>query len=187
VSANYDRIEDLRGKTIAVGGLSTTGAALAMMYCPCARFVEMPYDGIADAVAAGAADAGVMIHEELLYWPEKGLRRICCLGQRWGRETGLPLTVGLNVARRALGDRLLRDVDATCRESLRWAHRNHDEALAFASTFGHGLALQFVEMFSNHDTLRLPDDARRALRLIFDRVAAMGIAPHLPELEVIDA
>ena len=48
-----------------------------------------------------------------------------------------------------------------------------DEAFAFASTFGRGCARQHVTMFSNADTLAMPGDVRRALRVMFDRVAAV--------------
>jgi hypothetical protein len=33
----------------------------------------------------------------------------------------------------------------------------------------------------------MPPDVRRAMRVMFDRVAALGIAPALREIEVIDA
>ena len=66
-------IDALCGKQIAVGGINTSGAALAKMYCPGAELVEMRYDQIADAVLGGLVDAGVMIHEELLYFTQKGL------------------------------------------------------------------------------------------------------------------
>ena len=187
VSRHYDSVLDLRRKTVAVAGIPTTGGALGMMYCPGARFVEMPYDRIADAVVRGEADAGVMIHEELLFFPEKGLRRVADLGVTWWEDTGLPLPVGLNVVRQALGRDLAADVAAACRDSLQWALDHYDEAFAFASTFGRGCAAEHVRMFSNADTLCLPPDARAALRVMFDRVAALGIVPRVNQVEVIDA
>jgi 1,4-dihydroxy-6-naphthoate synthase len=186
VSRHYHHLSELRGKVVAVAGIPTTGGALAMMYCAGARFIEMQYDRIADAIVAGEADAGVMIHEELLFFPEKGLRPICDLGQVWCHDTGLPLPVGLNVARRALGRQLARAVAATCRDSLAWAMAHYDEAFAFASRFGRGCAQQHVSMFSNHDTLDLPSEARAALMVMFQRVADLGIGPHLDDVEVID-
>ena len=42
-------------------------------------------------------------------------------------------------------------------------------------------------MFSNADTLRMPDDVRAATRIMFDRVADLGIAPRIDQYEVIDA
>ncbi len=186
VAKHYHRIAELSGKRIAVAGIPTTGAVLAAMYCPHAEFHELAYDRIADAVAAGEFDAGVMIHEELLFFPEKGLQRVCDLGAAWCEETGLPLPVGLNVVRRALGREAARAIAATCRASLEWGLAHFDEAFAFASRFGRGCSQQHVAMFSNEDTLCLPEDVRRALRVMFDRVAALGLGPKIDDVEVID-
>jgi 1,4-dihydroxy-6-naphthoate synthase len=109
------------------------------------------------------------------------------LGAAWCDSTGLPLPVGLNVVRRALGRELAQEIALICRESLRWAHNHYDEAFTFASQFGRGCAADHVRMFSNADTLCLPSDARLALRVMFDRVAAMGIGPSVGHFEVIDA
>lgn len=184
---NYTRIEELRGKRIAVGGMPTTGGALALMYCPGATLVEMRYDRIADAVVAGEVEAGVMIHEELLFFPRKGLTRICDLGAAWCEDTGLPLPVGLNVVSRRVGRDTARQIAETCVRSLRWAHAHFDEAFAFANQFGRGCAQQHIAMFSNDDTACLPDDVRRAIPLMCQRVASLGIGPRVNELEIIDA
>jgi 1,4-dihydroxy-6-naphthoate synthase len=187
VSKRYRQIEDLVGKTVACGGIPTTGAALAMMSCPpSTKFVEMSYDAIADATLAGEVDAGVMIHEELVYFPEKGLHAIADLGATWCERNCLPLPVGLNLVRRDLGVAMAQKIARACGDSLRWAQGHAEEAFAYANRFGHGRAKQFVAMFSNADTLCMPADVRVALRVLFNQVAQLGIAPNLQNIEVID-
>lgn len=187
VSDRYDSVEKLVDKRVGVAGLLTTGGCLAMMYCPGAKFIECAYDQIADRILAGDFDAGVMIHEELLHYPAKGLRKIADLGLSWCDDTGLPLPVGLNVVKRSLSAELKRDIADTCTRSLRWAHAHFDEAFACASEFGRGCAADHVRMFSNKDTLCLPTDARESLRVMFDRLAGLHIAPRVRDLEIIDA
>jgi 1,4-dihydroxy-6-naphthoate synthase len=187
VSKNYSRLDELRGKRVAVGGFTTTGAALAEMYCPGIVVEEFPYDQIADAILAGRFDAGVMIHEELLFYPNKGLRRVADLGATWCEQTGLPLTVGLNVVHRRHGRDTAVEIVRTCRDSLRWAQQHPDEAIPFANQFGRGCARDFVKMFSNSDTLCMPEDARRGMRAFFDRLAETGLARKINQIEVIDA
>ena len=187
VSKHYDNVEQLRGKRVGVAGIPTTGSCLAMMYCPGADYVEMQFDLIADAVVRGELAAGVMIHEELLFYPEKGLRRVRDLGAAWCDDTGLPLPVGLNLVRRSLGGELMRDIQRTCRRSMAWARENFDEAFAFASNFGRGCAQDHVAMFSNADTECLPAEVRRAMKLMFKRIAGLGLGPALGEVEIIDA
>ncbi len=186
VSERYQRVEDLAGKRVAVAGIPTTGGALAMMYCRGAEFIEHPYDEIADGIKCGAFDAGVMIHEELLFYREKGLGCVLDLGVAWCEDTGLPLPVGLNLVNKRLGRALALEIDRACRASLEYGHAHFDEAFAFASQFGRGCAGDHVAMFSNGDTVRLPGDVRDAMAMMFNRVADLGIAPRLEGFEVID-
>ena len=118
VGRDVDTLEDLRGKRVGVAGLPTTGGFLAKWACPDSELVEMQFDKIASAVAAGQLDAGVMIHEELLFFTELGLHKIADLGAYWSNKTGLPLPVGLNIIRRDLS---MSDSNQLCdllRESL---------------------------------------------------------------------
>lgn len=186
VSDRYRHVEELAGKRVAVAGIPTTGGALAMMYCPGARFIEHPYDEIADGIKSGEFDAGVMIHEELLFYQEKGLSHVLDLGVAWCDDTGLPLPVGLNLVKKSLGRAMAKLIDRACRESLEYGHANYDEAFAFASQFGRGCAGDHVAMFSNGDTVRLPQDVRDAMAVMFERVADLGISPRLSGFEVID-
>jgi 1,4-dihydroxy-6-naphthoate synthase len=187
VSQRYATLAELAGRRIAVAGRVTTGGVLARMYGPDCELVELPYDEIAQAILDGAVDAGVMIHEELLHFPERGLRCVADLGRSWCDETTLPLPVGLNLVHRSLGRALASAVAATCQASLLWALDHPEEAYAFAGRFGRGMARRHVEMFSNHDTLRAPEDVRQGMRLLFDRVTAMGLAPALPAFEIVEA
>lgn len=185
-SRNYETTRELFGRRVGVGGMPTTGGALALMYCPGATLVEMRYDRIADAIAAGEIDAGVMIHEELLYFPQKGLRRVADLGAQWCEDTGLPLPVGLNVVSKSVGRDIAGGIARTCDESLRWAHEHFDEAFAFARKFGRGCAEQHIAMFSNEDTAHLSADVRAALPIMFDRCASLGLGPAVKCIEIID-
>lgn len=187
VSRRFHELGELAGRRIAVGGIPTTGAALAVMCCPKCELVEMPFDEIADAILIGEVDAGVMIHEELVFYPQKGLHKVIDLGAEWCRVNRLPLPVGLNVVKRDLGIEMAKDIARTCRDSLVWAHVHEAEAAEFASGFGRGCAAQFVTMFSNQDTLCMPADVRIALRRWFDQTAEHGISPAINQIEVIDA
>src|SRR5262245_3813884 len=73
VSRRFTKISELHGKRVAVAGTPTTGSTLALMYCPGARFVDMHYERIIDAILRDELDAGVLIHEQLLLCHEKGL------------------------------------------------------------------------------------------------------------------
>jgi 1,4-dihydroxy-6-naphthoate synthase len=186
VSHRIHRLEHLRGRRVGVGGHPTTGSTLALMYAPTFQPVTMPYDRIAQAILDGDVDAGVMIHEELLHFPSLGLHTLLDLGKAWCDDTALPLPVGLNLVHRRLGPVTARRLAVACQRSLQWALANRQPALAFAGSFGRGLAEQHVSMFSNRDTLCLPHDARQAIRLLAHRVADMNLAPRIDHIDIID-
>jgi 1,4-dihydroxy-6-naphthoate synthase len=176
---------DLTGRPVGVAGLQTTGGFLAIKFCPGAEFVEMPYDRIADAILDGMLAGGVMIHEELLYFEQKRLAKVMDLGRAWCDQTGLPLPVGLNVVHRRVGDDASRLAESI-RQSLRLAKANHEEAMAFAGQFGRGCSTRHVEMFANDDTLRLPNDVREAMKLLFAETRQLGLTGGLETFEVVE-
>ncbi len=186
VSKHYQNIEELKGKRIAIAGMPTTGGVLALMYCPGAELIEEQYDLISDKVVAGEYDAGVMIHEELLFFGEKGLNKVSDLGETWCKDTGLPLPVGLNIVKKSLGRELAMQITKLCQDSLLWSHAHYDEAFQAASKFGRGHAEDHVRMFSNDDTSYLKNDVRAAIKIMFDRMAGLNVGEKLVSYEIIE-
>jgi 1,4-dihydroxy-6-naphthoate synthase len=189
VSKEERTVEGLRGRRVGVPGIPTTGWFLLRCLCPEAIPVEMAYDQIAEAVAAGKLDAGVMIHEELLYYPRLGLRRVVDLGAEWCQLHELPLPVGLNVIRRDLGSTGMQRICAAIRRSLEYALDHSEEVLTRVSRFGRGTegqcARRFVSMFANQDSVQMPSDVRTALRVLFRQVADIGLSPTVPPIDIV--
>jgi 1,4-dihydroxy-6-naphthoate synthase len=189
VSRHYQQLNELRGRRVGVAGIPTTGWFLLRWLCPEAIPVEMPFDKIGEAVADGELDAGVMIHEELLYYPKLGLQRVVDLGAEWCDRHDLPLPVGLNVIRRDLGEECMERICASIRRSLRYGLAHQEEALAAVSRFGRGAAgrctSQFVSMFANQDSLRMPADVRRGLHTLLAQAATLKLVPPTLGLDII--
>jgi len=190
VSKDERTVDDLRGRRVGVPGVPTTGWFLLRCLCPEAVPVEMAFDEIAGAVAAGKLEAGVMIHEELLYYPRMGLRCVVDLGAEWCRRHNLPLPVGLNVIRRDLGPAAMQRICAAIRRSLEYALDHSDEVLSRVSRLGRGAGgqctEQFVAMFANSDSVWMPSDVRTALRTLFRQVADLGLSPTVPPIDIIE-
>jgi 1,4-dihydroxy-6-naphthoate synthase len=131
-----------------------------------------------------------MIHEELLYYPRMGLRRVADLGAEWCRCHDLPLPVGLNVIRRDLGPPAMERICAAIRRSLAYGLDHAEEVLSRVCRFGRGPQGQcterFVSMFANADSVRMPDDVRTALRVLFCQVVDLGLASCVPAIDVIE-
>jgi 1,4-dihydroxy-6-naphthoate synthase len=190
VSREECTLRDLAGRRVGVPGIPTTGWFLLRHLCPDAVPVEMPFDEIGAAVAAGRLAAGVMIHEELLYYPRLGLRRVTDLGAEWCRRHGLPLPVGLNVIRRDLGQSRMEKVCGVIRASLEHGLEYPEATLARVSRFGRGPAggctEQFVRMFANSDSLDMPADVRSGLRTLFAQLVLLGVAATVPPIDIVE-
>lgn len=181
-------LKDLRNKTVGVPGKYTTGYFLVNYFYEGFRPVFLPHDQIVGAITRGEVDAGVLIHEELLNYKFRGVERLSCLGEQWFSETGLPLPVGLTVARRNLGAETIAWLRGLLEKSMCYALEHPGEAMAFARSFSTGredVTRDFVSKFANDDTVRMPDDVRRGLKELFSRAFRRGLIPSEPTLEIL--
>lgn len=175
--------------TVAVPGeLTTATLALRLAVGDGARRVVVPFDRIFAAVKAGAADAGLIIHEGQLTYRNEGLVKVLDLGEWWDAETGgLPLPLGVNGVRRDLGPETIVRISRLLRASIEYglAHREAaiEHALPYARNMGPELADRFVGMYVNADTLDYGPDLREAIRRLLARAHAAGIIPQPAPLE----
>jgi predicted solute-binding protein len=109
------------------------------------------------------------------YGPVVVAREPLDLGEWWLLETGLPLPLGVTVARRDLGPRL-RDVSEVLGEAIRKGLAHRDEAMEYALRFGRGIdartADEFVSMYVNELTCDYGEEGRAAVAELLRRAGA---------------
>jgi 1,4-dihydroxy-6-naphthoate synthase len=173
-----------RGRRIAVPGKLTTAFLALRLYQPDFEPVLTPFDQIEDAVLAGSVDAGLLIHEGQLTYQGRGLHLWVDLGEWWFGQTGLPLPLGGNVIRRALGPELIRAVSRDLRASIAFGLEHRDDALRYAMRFARGLdpatTDRFVGMYVNQFTLDYGPRGRKAVQTLLERGAEAGLVPRAP-------
>ena len=169
---------ELRAADIAVPGRMTTAFLVLRLYLGDFDFREVPFDRILDEVLLGRADAGLLIHEGQLTYERQGLEAVVDLGEWWLLETGLPLPLGINVARRDLGDDTLHELSAVLRASIAAGLSSRREALDYALQFGRGLDKtltdRFVGMYVNELTEDYGDEGREAVAELLRRGELAG-------------
>jgi len=167
---------DLRDVEIAVPGELTTAFLVLRMCIGGFRYREVPFDQIIDEVVSGRADAGLLIHEGQLTYPDEGLKKVVDLGEWWLLETGLPLPLGVNVARRDVPR--LDELSTVLRESITAGLDHREEAVAYALEFARDLdrddADRFIDMYVNELTCDYGDEGRQAVRELLARAEALG-------------
>src|SRR5881628_3321269 len=100
---------NLRDCRIAIPGKMTSAFLALQLYLGDFDNIVVPFDQIFDAVRAGRADAGLIIHEGQLTYGRSGFRKVVDLGEWWKAETGLPLPLGGNVLRKDIPHEVQRD------------------------------------------------------------------------------
>ena len=181
----------LAGRVVAVPGELTTAFLTLRLYQPAARHVVVPFDQIEDYVAAGGADAGLLIHEGQLTYADRGLALWVDMGVWWHEATGLPLPLGGNVVRRDLGEALMHAIARDLKASIVYALNHRAEALAHARGFSRGLdpdrTDRFVQMYVNPFTVDYGPLGRRAVAELLRRGTEAGVLPAAPDLVFVSA
>jgi 1,4-dihydroxy-6-naphthoate synthase len=187
VSSKSLKKEELTGKRIGVPGLKTTAYLALKLFEPKFEAVVMPFDKILEAVQKGLVEAGLLIHEGQLLFPQLGLHRVVDLGLWWQEQTGLPLPLGGNAVRRALGPAVGRQIAKTIRESVQYGLEHREEALNYAMQFARDmeteLADKFVGMYVNKWTLGYGERGKRAVKELVTRGTKAGLLPAPPTVE----
>ena len=184
-----EKLESLKGKRIAVPGTLTTAYLTLKLYEPEFEPVVIPFDRIIEEVLKGSVDAGLIIHEGQLTYPDYGLVKVVDLGEWWKEEFGLPLPLGCNVVRKDLGRDVIKKIERLMRKSVEFSLRERERALSYAIDYARDLSEdrertdRFVGMYVNERTIDYGPDGREAVRLLLRLGRERGIIEtDLPEV-----
>jgi 1,4-dihydroxy-6-naphthoate synthase len=180
-------VDDLRAgdRTVAIPGERTTAALLLRLMLPGVRTKAVtPFDRVPQAVLAGEADAGVVIHEGQLTHEAEGLRLVRDLGAWWHEESGgLPVPLGANAVRRDLDRDVVARLTAVLRDSIAHALAHREDALVHALANGRGLDLEtggrYVGMYVNELSIDAGPSGRAAVVDLYARGARAGLLPSI--------
>ena len=190
IVARADRGDtSIQGARVAIPGTYTTAYLLLRLYADGFEPVVIDFDKIMPAVLNREVDAGLLIHEGQVTYGDAGLVKLLDLGEAWGRDTGLPIPLGLDMVRRDLGEEVAQLMADSLRDSIQYAFDHEDEALDYAIQFSRGIEREtcrrFVRMYVNDDTLDMGEEGKRALETLFSRAVDRGIIGSIPPIDLI--
>jgi len=165
---------------VAVPGEFTTAHLLLRLWRPDIRNrVFMPFHQIMDAVASGAADAGVIIHEGRFVYEERGFRCVRDLGSWWEETTGLPIPLGCIAARTSLGPKRIAAIGQQIRASVQAAIDDPESTREYVKRFARELddavIREHISTYVNHFTMELGDEGRAAVDRLIDMAQSAGM------------
>ncbi|MGH9678416.1 MAG: menaquinone biosynthesis family protein [Candidatus Acidiferrales bacterium] len=179
--------EDLRKCRIGVPGLRTSAYLTLKLYEPRVEPVVMAFDQILDAVKNSVVDAGLLIHEGQLFFSQMGMHKVVDLGQWWLEQTGLPLPLGGNGVRRALGPAVGLQIARAINESVAYGLEHREPAVNYAMQFARDmdpeLADKFISMYVNKWTLGYGERGHKAVNEFLKRGVDAGLIPGPLEAE----
>jgi 1,4-dihydroxy-6-naphthoate synthase len=182
-------LDEIANHKIAVPGTMTTAYLTLKLFAPDIATETVPFDQIIPKVLEGKYEAGLIIHEGQLTFKREGLHRILDMGKWWRDKTGLPLPLGGNAIRRALGPELINACCTALRDSIQYALDNREEALQYAMQFARDLdpqmADKFVGMYVNERTLDYGKDGRAAIAKLLEMGHKAGVIPQKPNVEFV--
>lgn len=168
VARSAQSLEEARRGRVAIPGRATTAYRLLRLAVPdLGEVVEMRYDRILDAVAAGEVNAGLVIHESRFTYEQHGLVRIADLGDWWEQDTGLPVPLAGICARHDLGDALTAAAERAIRTSVQYAFDHPSASRAYvrahAQEMSDTVCDAHIALYVNAHSLDLGDDGHRAI------------------------
>jgi 1,4-dihydroxy-6-naphthoate synthase len=181
--------QEIKKIRVAVPGKLTSAYLALKLFAPKIPTVVVPFDQIIPQVLEGKHQAGLIIHEGQLTYSKSGLFCVIDLGKWWQEKEHLPLPLGANAIRRALGPELTASVAGAIRDSIRYALDHREEALEYALQFARDLEPQyadkFVGMYVNERTLEYGEEGREAIRHLLDLGHKAGLIPHPAKVEFV--
>lgn len=182
VTRDLESATQLAGKRIAIPGRYTTAALLLKLYNPSLDdLLLLPFHEIMPAVASGQVDAGVIIHESRFTYQDHGLRFLLDLGAWWEGETGCPIPLGGIVARRSLGEELLRRIEAAIRASVGYAFAHPSSSRSYCREHAQEMEDRVLDshigLYVNPFSLDLGEEGEQAVAMLLQRGEEAGLFP----------
>lgn len=165
---------------IALPGKWTTANWLFSLRYPAAENkVDMLFSEIEGAVASGAVDAGVIIHENRFTYAERGFTRIIDLGTYWEDQTKLPIPLGGIAIRKSLSLETKKDIARVLKSSIQYAFDHpgtgSDFIRAHAQEMAPDVLKKHIELYVNAFSLDLGGLGRKAVRKMFELSVQQGL------------
>ncbi len=154
------------------------------------RISHVVFSQIGDALRAGAADLGVLIHEGRLTYQRDGLVLVEDLGASFERLADAPIPLGGILARLDLPDGVAAAAAAAIQDSIAYAWANKQETLStireYAQELGEDVIWPYVDLYVTGHTSDLGADGERALATLEREARTAGILEgHRAPLQIL--
>jgi 1,4-dihydroxy-6-naphthoate synthase len=130
---------------------------------------KMPvlFSGIEDAVLMEKFDMGVIIHENRFTYQQKGLIKICDLGEVWEERQKAPIPLACISAKNSFNAELRNKISDLIKKSVEYAFACYPEITSYtkehAQAMDENVMRQHIELYVNNYSIDLGEDGRKAI------------------------
>jgi 1,4-dihydroxy-6-naphthoate synthase len=161
-------VPDVEHCTIAIPGEQTTANFLLSFAFPMAKQkTPVLFSSIEDAVLMEKFDLGVIIHENRFTYKQKGLIKICDLGQVWEERQKAPIPLACIAARTSFDSQLRNKMSDLIKKSVEFAFEHYPQITTYtkehAQAMDENVMRQHIELYVNNYSISLGEDGRRAI------------------------
>lgn len=144
---NIEQISKL--KTLIPGELTTANFLLKTFYPELQNKTTIIFNEIENALLNKTADVGAIIHENRFTYQQKGLIKICDLGEKWEQSTNLPIPLGGIMAKTSLGSSVIQDIEQYIKKSVEYAFANKASVMPFVKQHASEMSEEVMQAHIN--------------------------------------
>jgi 1,4-dihydroxy-6-naphthoate synthase len=172
-------VPDVMHSSIAIPGELTTANFLLSFAFPMAKQkTPVLFSSIEEAVLMEKFDLGVIIHENRFTYQQKGLIKICDLGEIWEEKQKAPIPLACIAAKNSIDDTLRNKISGLIRKSVEYAFQRYPEITSYtkehAQAMDENVMRQHIELYVNNYSVDLGQEGRKAidqLQQVYDSLA----------------
>lgn len=177
-------VANLAHCTVAIPGENTTANFLLSYAFPYVKNkVPLLFSAIEDAVCDGEVDLGVIIHENRFTYQQKGLHKICDLGEIWEQREKAPIPLACIAIRRSLPDEVKQKVDRLIQKSVQYSFAQYPQLSSYitehAQAMEEDVMRKHIQLYVNNFSVQLGEEGRAAIQKFYEVYAKnKGVKPE---------
>ncbi len=188
IARNSIAESEIEEKLIAIPGENTTAHLLFSLAYPVGKNkIFLRYDQIEDFVLAGKG-LGVIIHENRFTYADKGLKKLCDLGEFWENATGHPIPLGGIVVKRSMSGQIQQLVELLIRKSIEYAYSKYpainDYIRSHSQEMNEDVMRKHIDLYVNDYSVNLGSEGEAAVKKLLEVYSNLYPASKLPTLDL---
>ncbi|OQA00339.1 MAG: 1,4-dihydroxy-6-naphtoate synthase [Bacteroidetes bacterium ADurb.Bin408] len=181
---NYTQ-EDIKNLVVAIPGLFTSAAYIFRIFFNPRKFLPVLFSDVEKVVFEGKADMGVIIHENVFSFHEKGLKEVLNLGKLWQERFSLPVPLGCIAVRRSLPGEVQKKINNLIQKSLKYAFENPTDSYNFVKRYApktsDDIIKKHIDTYVNAYSLQMNQSAFDAVNILYNEGVMQGDIQEINE------